>query len=557
MKKIILTLIVLITFLFVACGGGSNDERGSCKNIFETNPSTSYASIELGESVSNVHHKNVGGYIIKGEYNGKIFSVEFKCNHTHKIIIDNDFVSQGSFVADYDGSSQLIYLYSGDTVYTISLNDYAIDLNKSKFNSTGQITSITKTLDCTQYEATEAVTYGITCNASNQVGYLFCTYEFYLSNANTTGYWQYQSFAAILNDAEKLTESINRQGGHVNLVDGAEELKVFQRGDDRSEGIFEINNESTLIVRQTGKDDIELKYRKDAPDNEVRDILMTYTDKAYFKVHLKIGKGIAPTNNIAATCTDPEKGCSVGCYGNHCLDVYDLAGNSKGQYRGTHIIYGFYAPAAGFTCRTEPKVENSMMTIIDQNFAPAKDLSEEEDNEDEEGGLANHSDSAVWNIDVSFQGRALSKEWHWTNVKIAGTQEPLKTEYEGNYPFPYRHDSGGMTLVDTSFYDNADTGLILAYYADAYNYSSGLALIQKGYCIDANWLEQLITNDGDTHINCADKEVTPTWDGISTTLNAEQEAAYIKHESFTIEDTGRWINDGGSSTLTISFSPIN
>ena len=40
-------------------------------------------------------------------------------------------------------------------------------------------------------------------------------------------------------------------------------------------------------------------------------------------------------------------------------------------------------------------------------------------------------------------------------------------------------------------------------------------------------------------------------------LNAEQEAAYIKHESFTIEDTGRWINDGGSSTLTISFSPIN
>ena len=171
-------------------------------------------------------------------------------------------------------------------------------------------------------------------------------------------------------------------------------------------------------------------------------------------------------------------------------------------------------------------------------------------------GLAKNSETAIWNIDAYFTGRFLSDEWHWTNVKIAGTKEPLKTEYDWEYPFPYMHQHGGMTLVDTSFYDNSDNGLILAYYANAYP-SSGPALIQKGYCVDTDWLEQLITDDGDTHIGCEEKKYLPTWDGINTSLNVAQETSYIKHESFTIEDTGRWINDEGSSSLTITFTPVN
>jgi len=163
-------------------------------------------------------------------------------------------------------------------------------------------------------------------------------------------------------------------------------------------------------------------------------------------------------------------------------------------------------------------------------------------------------DEKLWNIDVSFKGRSLSQEWHWRNIKIAGINEPLKTEYDSEYPFPYMHDHGGMTLVDTSFYDNADSGLILAYYAEAYP-SSGPALIQKGYCVDTDWLKELITDDGDTHIDCTGKKYIPTWDGIQTSLNLAQETAYTHHKRFTIQDTGRWINDQGSSSLTITFSP--
>ncbi|MDA3896097.1 MAG: MopE-related protein [Desulfobacteraceae bacterium] len=172
----------------------------------------------------------------------------------------------------------------------------------------------------------------------------------------------------------------------------------------------------------------------------------------------------------------------------------------------------------------------------------------------------------LWDIDVSFTGRSYSNEWSWENIKIAGSQEPLKTEYDSEYPFPYMHQYGGKTLVDTSFYDNTDGGLILAYYPEAYTYSNtvpaleGLALIKKGYCID---LGDLIVGDepydmaGDTYFSCGDEAIAPTWDGIQTSLNVAQEAAYIKHEAFTLHDTGRWINDAGSSSLTITFTPVN
>jgi len=549
-KASLISFLLTVTFLFVSCGGGNNEEN-SCENLFQASTSTP-PSLEVGESISNINYKDIAGYTITGKYEGKIFSVEFQCNHTHTTTIDNDIISQGSFVADYDNTDQqIIYLYngSGETTHTIVLQDYAIDLNQSTFDNTGKIISITKTSDCTEYEASEAINYGIKCNPSNFSGYIFCTYEFYLNNANTVGYWQYQAFAASLNNAEKLTESINRQGGHVDLTDGAEELKVFQRGDDVTEGIYQINNESTLIVRQDNKDDVELKYNQDAPDNRARDILMTYTDSPFFKVHLKEGKGIAPTNRLEATCTDPDQGCPL-CYGNHCLDVYDLGGNSKGMYRGTHITYGFYAPAAGFTCQTDPKEENTLMTTINQEFAPPKNLNEENDNNDD--GAGENSNGGLWNIDVTFDGRFGTKEWHWTNIKTASTTEALKTTYDANYPFPYMHEYGGTTLTDTSFYDNANEGLILAYYAEAYP-NTPPALIQKGYCIDASWIAQ----EGDTYIGCDEENYAPTWDGISTSLNAEQETSYIQHKAFTLHDTGRWINDAGSSSLTVTFTPIN
>ena len=166
----------------------------------------------------------------------------------------------------------------------------------------------------------------------------------------------------------------------------------------------------------------------------------------------------------------------------------------------------------------------------------------------------------LWDIDVSFTGRYYSNEWHWKNIKIAKTQEPLKTTYDSEYPFPYMHQYGGKILVDTSFYDNTDGGLILAYYSEAYTYSNGLALIKKGYCIDLGDLivgNEPIGMEGDTYFSCGDEAIAPTWDGIQTSLSVAQEAAYIKHEAFTVHDTGRWINDAGSSSLTITFTPAN
>lgn len=170
----------------------------------------------------------------------------------------------------------------------------------------------------------------------------------------------------------------------------------------------------------------------------------------------------------------------------------------------------------------------------------------------------------LWDITVSFDGRYYDNDWSWEDVIIASSTDELKTIDELNteagqeFPFPYEHQYGGKILVDTAFYDDTADGLVLTYYENAF--VSGNATINKGYSFDLEYL--LVGTEefgmaGDTHFTQGDPMVTPTWDPIQTSLNGEQEAAYLNHEAFTLHDTGEWINDQGTSSLTITFTPAD
>jgi len=164
--------------------------------------------------------------------------------------------------------------------------------------------------------------------------------------------------------------------------------------------------------------------------------------------------------------------------------------------------------------------------------------------------------NGTWSIDVDFQGRSYSHTWHWDNVKIASKADPVKTEWDATYPFPYLGNYGEKILLDTSFYntDGAE-GLIVSYFSSDYGVNGDAVFAKKGFCLDAEWINTIVTDQGDTSFACSNKAYTSSWDIINTSLNADQAAAYQAHQAFTFHDTGRWINDGGSSSLTITFTP--
>lgn len=364
-------------------------------NEFELDAPEAYDAVSVGESVNSVHHKNIAGYTItghnyvtdqSGEAVKRKFSVYFRCDRTHKTTIDGVGAIEGSFVADYNSSEQpVIFLYNsaGGEKHTLSIVNMSVNLAESMFDSEGALESITKTYDCGDEEIVTA-TDEISCKPSEYTGYMFCQYTINLTNNPDLGRWQQESFFHYMKNAGELTEEINRYGAHVDLTDGAEELKVFQRGDDVSLGATDINNESTLKVEKDGEDSHELEYHIDAPDDEARDMVMTYLPadedgSENFRVHLKSGKGIAPSESYILICHEPRN-C---CYGNHCLDQYDSSGNDRGQYLGTRVYFGFYAPMAGATCRVEPEEQNGIMTTIGVEFDdPVTDDNPDDDDPD-------------------------------------------------------------------------------------------------------------------------------------------------------------------------------
>lgn len=173
---------------------------------------------------------------------------------------------------------------------------------------------------------------------------------------------------------------------------------------------------------------------------------------------------------------------------------------------------------------------------------------------------SSQAEAGTWTIDVDFKGRSYSHTWHWNNVKIAATTDALKTEWDDTYPFPYTGSYGdaGTILVDTSFYNADDSdGLIVSYYSENYGVNNGAIFVKKGFCLNASWIDAIVTDHGDTSFGCSNDIYTSSWDIINTSLNADQQTAFLAHEAFTFNDTGRWVNDGGSSSLTITFTPAN
>ncbi len=165
----------------------------------------------------------------------------------------------------------------------------------------------------------------------------------------------------------------------------------------------------------------------------------------------------------------------------------------------------------------------------------------------------------TWNIDITYNGRAYSNTWHYNNVKIASITDTIKTQWNDSYPFPYigSYGDSGKVLVDTSFYNSDDSdGLILSYYSEDYGVNNDAIFIQKGYCLDMSWLNDIVTDHGDTSFACSNKEYTGSWDIINTSLQENQVEALLSHKTFTFHDTGKWINNNGESSLNITFTPV-
>ncbi len=166
------------------------------------------------------------------------------------------------------------------------------------------------------------------------------------------------------------------------------------------------------------------------------------------------------------------------------------------------------------------------------------------------------AEAFIWDINITFNGRFTQYEKSYKNIKIARADETLKDETAwllGLFPFPYADEyPEGVVLSETSYFSDTYGENRISFYPNGYN--SGF--IQTGYCFFTDELNELLLDEGDSGIGCWAESYTPTWDQIDTSFNSTQEASFLLHESFSISDTGRWINDAGESTIRIDFSPV-
>lgn len=166
-------------------------------------------------------------------------------------------------------------------------------------------------------------------------------------------------------------------------------------------------------------------------------------------------------------------------------------------------------------------------------------------------------DEPLWDISISFQGRIHNYEKVYKNVKIPSIKDTpydLVTAIADHIKYPYPYSiTNGLVLAESNWFSKSDpeTGGNTLYY-----YPNGtLYMANPGYCFELEELRTLIEDDGDSGVDCADPEVTPSWDQINTIFNTTQASALENHEAFTLEDTGLWINAQGTSSLRVVFTP--
>ncbi len=181
-----------------------------------------------------------------------------------------------------------------------------------------------------------------------------------------------------------------------------------------------------------------------------------------------------------------------------------------------------------------------------------------DENDGDDGSNDEDDNNAVsddlWDIHVEFVGRFLNRTWDWTSVKIASIDDEIIRDFSVSYPYPHIGSYGEHILIDTSHYsvDEDSDGLIFSYFTE--NYGN---LFYKGFCINTDFIEELLYDHGDSGVGCYREDYTPSWDQINTALNEDQATAFTNHQAFTLEDTGRWVNDSGFSSLSVTFTPVH
>ncbi len=173
------------------------------------------------------------------------------------------------------------------------------------------------------------------------------------------------------------------------------------------------------------------------------------------------------------------------------------------------------------------------------------------------------SPEVLWDIHIAYNGRSTNYTKDYKDIIIASINDDLNTwesviEWgKGEFPFPLpADDRNGVLLTDTSWFSNYGENT-MSYYPDGYPANRPPYLIKPGYCFITEELNGLLINQGDTGIGCMDTAYTPSWDQIDTSLHTEQEKAFLEYRAFTIQDTGKWLNNAGTSTLTVRFTPAN
>ncbi len=173
------------------------------------------------------------------------------------------------------------------------------------------------------------------------------------------------------------------------------------------------------------------------------------------------------------------------------------------------------------------------------------------------------SPELLWDIHIAYNGRSTNYTKDYKDIIIASISDDMNTwgsviEWgKGEFPFPLpADDRNGILLTDTSWFSNYGENT-MSYYPDGYPANRPPYLIKPGYCFITEELNELLINQGDTGIGCMDTAYTPSWDQIDTSLHTEQEKAFLEYRAFTIQDTGKWLNNAGTSTLTVRFTPAN
>jgi len=341
------------------------------------------------------------------------------------------------------------------------------------------------------------------------------------------------SSVLVTSNTDKTLSGFIKKDG--NLIEDDGVLTATRVGPDPKEVIYEVKlNHAEYKLENIPFGAYKLDYEtKCGCTQTIEDKFIFKKNRAFIDQDFNIeSKEVRVTLRILDADNEPVKGKSVKIHSDECLSeeqMFMSTSDSNGEAKFSQDI-----PIGSYRVYVDG-IASGNVKICDNL---SKDIVID--------------DKALWDINITFNGRFGVLQNNIPNVEIASISDAnIVLVDPAAYPYPEELSFDGKRLVDTSYFKENGINFELNYYPEGISntYSKGLSLVM----LDEDTYGS-IGGDGDTWFG--DPASAPSWDGINTLFNVAQTQAFTNHKTFTLSDTGRWVNDGGSSTLTVVFTPV-